>query len=402
MIAPDEVERVKGELLALLDEDSHNEHRLLERLSQIRAETGVQVHAALMMVLTHLTMDEEEAQALWIAILQHRIHLVARMGREVGLRVAVFDYLLNVNRKLTRPRIIEMSVFEESERSGALDPLTGLPNARAFRAGLQRELRRSKRYELDLCLLAMDLDNFREVNERYGDLVGDILLKEVAILIKNKIRDIDLAARHGGEEFVLMLPETERMGAYLVAERIRREIERHFVRRGVDGKPIRLTLSVGVAKYPEDSTVGERLMARAEEALYQAKARGLNSVAVYYKERRNFIRFDPRGRGLSVDLDSPDGRFEESGPLMARNMSRNGLLLETGRAYGIGQEVVIKCREADGPDQITLKGRVVRVEELEDLGRPGRYDVGIAFLLEWEHQEAEVARFLQRERLEVG
>lgn len=402
MIEANEVERVKGELLALLDEDSHNEHRILERLSQIRAETGVQVHAALMMVLTHLTMDEEEAEAHWNAILQHRIHLIARMGREVGLRVAVFDYLLNVNRKLTRPRIIEMSVYEESERSGSLDLLTGLPNARSFRAGLQRELRRSKRYELDLCLLAMDLDNFREVNERHGDLVGDILLKEVAILIKNKIRDIDLAARHGGEEFVLMLPETERMGAYLVAERIRREIERHFVRREVDGKPIRLTVSAGIAKYPEDSTVGERLLARAEEALYQAKARGLNSVAVYYKERRNFIRFDPGRRGLSVDLDSPEGLDTTSEPVLARNMSRNGLLLETGRVYGIGQEVVVKCRDAEGPDQITLKGRVVRVEELDDLGRPGRYDVGIAFLLEWEHQEAEVARFLQRERVGVG
>ena len=402
MIAPNEVERVKGELLALLDEDSHNEHRLLQRLSQIRAESGIQVHAALMMVLTHLTMDEEEAEIHWNAILQHRIHLVARMGREVGLRVAVFDYLLNVNRKLTRPRIIEMSVFEESERSGSLDLLTGLPNARSFRAGLQRELRRSKRYELDLCLLAMDLDNFREVNERHGDLVGDILLKEVAILIKNKIRDIDLAARHGGEEFVLMLPETERMGAYLVAERIRREIERHFVRREVDGKPIRLTLSVGIAKYPEDSTVGERLLARAEEALYQAKARGLNSVAVYYKERRNFIRFDPKRRGLSVDLDAAEGFPPAAEPAVARNMSRNGLLLETGRVYGIGQEVLVRCRDAEGPDQITLKGRVVRVEELEEMGRPGRYDVGIAFLLEWEHQEAEVARFLQRERLGVG
>src|SRR4029434_6813526 len=135
------------------------------------------------------------------------------------------------------------------------------------------------RYELDLCLLAMDLDNFREVNERYGDLVGDILLKEVAILIKNKIRDIDVAARYSGEEFVLILPETERMGAYLVAERIRREIERHFVRREVDGKPIQMTLSIGISKYPDDATLGERLMARAEEALYQAKARGANSVA---------------------------------------------------------------------------------------------------------------------------
>ena len=402
MITPHEVDRVKGELLALLDEDSHNEERILGRLSQIRSETGIQVHSALLLILTHLMMDEEEARSHWNAVLQHRIHLIARVGREVGLRVAAFDYFINVNRKLTRPKIIEMSVFEESERSSALDSLTGLTNQRSFKSSLQRELRRSKRYELELCLLSMDLDNFREVNERYGDLVGDILLKEVAILIKNKIRDIDVAARWSGEEFVLMLPETERMGAYLVAERIRIEIERHFVRREVDGKPIHMTLSIGIAKYPDDSTVGERLMARAEEALYQAKARGANSVAVYYRERRNFIRFDPGQRALHIEVQPSDHALADAVPPQAKNVSRSGLMVETARPYGIGERVVVKCRDADGPDQLTLKGRVVRVEELEDRGSSGRFDVGIAFLLEWEHQEAEVARFLQRERIRPG
>jgi len=347
-------------------------------------------------------MEEEEAKLHWNAILQHRINLITRIGRDVGLRVAVFDYFINVNRKLTRPKIIELEIFEEAERSSAQDPLTGLYNQRYFRSALQKELRRSKRYELDLSLLYMDLDNFKEVNERYGELVGDILLKEVAILIKNKIRDIDVAARYGGEEFVLLLPETERMGAYLVAERIRREIERHFVRRDVDGKPIQMTLSVGIAKYPEDSTVGERLIVRAEEALFQSKARGANGVAVYYRERRNFIRFDPERRGLQIQLQPGEDPPADGSPSLPKNISRNGLLMETSRNYRIGQGVVVRCRDPKGSEQITLNGRVVRVEDLEGIGKTGRFDVGIVFLLEWEHQEAEVTEFLQKERVGAG
>ncbi len=399
MITAHEVERVKGELLALLDEDTHNEERILHRLSQIHAETGIQVHSALLLILTRLLMEEEEARAHWNAILHHRINLITRIGRDVGLRVAVFDYFINVNRKLTRPRIIELEVLEEAETSSTLDPLTGLYNQRYFRSALQKELRRSRRYELDLALLYMDLDDFREINERYGDLVGDILLKEVAILIKNKIRDIDVAARYSGEEFILLLPETERMGAYLVAERIRREIERHFVRRDVDGKPIQMTLSVGIAQYPVDSTVGESLIGRAEEALYQSKARGPNSVAVYYRERRNFIRFDPDRRGLKIEVQPRSGPAPPEAPPTPRNISRGGLLVEMSRACDIGEEVQVRCQDPAGSQTLTLRGKVVRVEDLEGIGRPGRFDVGIAFLLEWEHQEAEVAEFLQRERI---
>ncbi|HEV8336755.1 MAG TPA: diguanylate cyclase [Candidatus Polarisedimenticolia bacterium] len=401
MITVDEVERVKGELLALLDEDTHNEERILNRLSQIRAETGIQVHAALLLILTRLLMEEEEARALWNAILQHRINLITRVGREIGLRVATFDYLLNVNRKLTRPRIIELEVLEEAERSSALDPLTGLYNQRYFRSALQKELRRSRRYELDLALLYMDLDSFREINERHGDLVGDILLKEVAILIKNKIRDIDVAARYSGEEFVLLLPETERMGAYLVAERIRREIERHFVRRDVDGKPIQMTLSVGLAQYPEDATVGDRLVTKAEEALYQSKARGPNGVSVFYRERRDFIRFDAGCRGLKIELRPANGASAGS-PSAARNISRSGLLIETGKPYSIGEEVAVRCHDPAGAETITLRGRVVRVEDLEGIGKAERFDVGIAFVLDWEHQEAEIREFLERENVGAG
>jgi hypothetical protein len=123
---------------------------------------------------------------------------------------------------------------------------------------------------------------------------------------------------------------------------------------------------------------------------------------VYYRERRNFIRFDPSHRALSIEVQPVDHPLPEPGPTQAKNVSRSGLMVETARPYGIGERVVVKCHETGGADHLTLKGRVVRVEELEDRGLSGRFDVGIAFLLEWEHQEAEVARFLQRERIRPG
>ena len=226
--------------------------------------------------------------------------------------------------------------------------------------------------------------------------MGDILLREVAILLKNKIRDIDQAARLAGEEFGLILPETERMGAFLVAERIRKEVERHFLRRDIDGRPISMTMTLGLAKYPEDAAVADRLVQRAEEAMHQAKARGGNSVGVYYRERRNFIRFDVASRPVQIRV-TPAGE-QEADPSGAapepRNISKSGLLFESERPYAIGEELVIICQDGRDAARVTLRARVVRIEELE--GQAGRYEVGAAFLLEWEHQEAQVTEFLRR------
>jgi len=261
MITLEEATRYKDELVAALQEDAHNEERILKRLDQIRTQGGVQAYSALLLVLTQQAFEESEARRHWEAILGHRRTLGLALQREVGLRVAVLDYFLNVNRQLTGPRIIDLILAERQEPSSPIDRATGLWTARHFLSCLQKETRRAKRYDLDLCVVYVDLDNFREVNERHGDLVGSILLREVAILLKNKIRDIDVAARMAGEEFGLILPETERMGAYLVAERIRKEMERHFLRRDIDGRPIAVTLTLGVAKYPEDAATADRLVA---------------------------------------------------------------------------------------------------------------------------------------------
>ncbi|MCZ6695268.1 MAG: GGDEF domain-containing protein, partial [Acidobacteria bacterium] len=250
MITLEEAARYKEELLAVLKEDAHNEERLLKSLDQIRTQSGLQAYAALLLILTRLPFEEAEARRHWEAVLKHRRSLCEALERQVGLRVALLDYFINVNRQLTSPRIVDLSLAERQESSAQTDAQTGLFNARQFLSALRKESRRSKRYRLSLSVLYIDLDDYRELNERHGEIVGDILLREIAILFKNKIRDIDVAARLSGEEFGVLLPETERMGAYLVAERIRKEVERHFLRRDIDGRPIALTVTVGVAKYP--------------------------------------------------------------------------------------------------------------------------------------------------------
>jgi diguanylate cyclase (GGDEF)-like protein len=396
MITLEEAGRYKEELLAVLKEDAHNEERVLKRLDQIRTQSGLQAYAALLLILTRLGFEESEARGHWEAILKHRRTLAQALGREPGLRVAVLDYFVNVNRQLTSPRIIDLSLAERQEPTSPTDPQTGLFNARQFLTSLQKETRRSKRYTLDLTVLYLDLDDFRQINERHGDLVGDILLREVAILLKNKIRDIDVAARVAGEEFGLILPETERMGAFLVAERIRQEIERHFLRRDIDGRPIAMTATIGVSKYPDDATTADRLVQRAEEAMHQAKARGGNTVGVYYRERRNFIRFDVARRPVRIRVtpaaDSPSP--EATATQEPRNISRSGILFESDRPYDMRDELMIVCQDGRDGARITLRARVVRIEEIE--GQPGRYEVGAAFLLEWEHQEAQVTEFLRR------
>ncbi|MEE8112067.1 MAG: diguanylate cyclase [Acidobacteriota bacterium] len=388
--------RLRDELLAVLNEDARNQETLLGRLEQLRSERGLEAHSTLLLILTRLQMEEAEARKHWQGILALRKDLTARVGRDVGLRVAVLDYFLNINRRLTNPKVIELAFSDSLERFATTDPLTGLSSRSHFRSALQKELRRARRYRLPLSLLRLDLDSFRTVNESRGHLVGDRILREIAILIQNKIRDIDTAARLGEDEFAVLLPETERMGAYLVGERIRITVTDHFRRKENRGDSIPLTLSGGIAEYPADSTLPEKLMTRAGEALYQAKGGGKNRTATFFRERRNFIRFDVRQAGLALQpIRSPKGSTRTSPK--PKNLSRSGLLFESNTAYDIGEELQITCQGLKGIGEITFSGRVVRIEELEGSEPTRRFDIGVVFQLDWEHQEQALDEWLRQQ-----
>ncbi|MEE9218651.1 MAG: diguanylate cyclase [Acidobacteriota bacterium] len=392
--------RVRQQLLELLSEDLHNEKRLLDELDHIRAESGVEAHSALLLTLTHLPFEHHEARSHWEAILRHHAELRRRTGRPVGVRLAVFDYFMNINRRLVNPKIIELSMFEHAEKQANNDWLTGLYNQKFFRSSLGTELRRCKRFGLVFSLLYLDIDNFRDVVNRCGRAISDILLKEVAVLIKNKVRDIDLAARWSGEEFLVALPETERMGAYVVGERVRTAVEQHFLRREHAGRAVRLTVSGGIAEYPSDAGVGEKLIQGAAEALYQAKARGKNRVSVFFRERRDYIRFDTRHRQLRVQVLDTQADGPAEAALSTKNISRSGMLFDSETPYVLGQRLELVCSSTEGAESITLNARVIRVEELDATSSATRYEIGVAFQFQWERQEQEFADFMRQEKLE--
>jgi diguanylate cyclase (GGDEF)-like protein len=158
-----------------------------------------------------------------------------------------------------------------------VDGLTGLANRRSCEETLASELARAERFPGPLALIVSDLDDFKDVNDRYGHQAGDVVLREFAALLTESVRDIDLACRWGGEEFLLVLPGTDMDGAAHVAERIRVALQERTV-LSVDGERVPVTASFGVAAYPQARTASE-LFAAADGALYEAKRDGKNRVS---------------------------------------------------------------------------------------------------------------------------
>lgn len=177
--------------------------------------------------------------------------------------------------------IKKVLLYETVERLSVTDSLTGVYVRRYFFERFNEELQRSKSYKLTFAFLMIDIDDFKICNDTYGHLVGDIVLKEAARLLKENVREIDLVARYGGEEFAIVLPETGPEGVKLAAERIRKRIAEH-VFKAYDEK-LKMTISVGVAIYPDDADQAAELVERADEALYKAKRSGKNVVCIYIK-----------------------------------------------------------------------------------------------------------------------
>ena len=196
-----------------------------------------------------------------------------------GLRLRVDDYI-------TKPFEIDEflarldSIIERQNLLKDLilfDPLTNLYNRRSLENRLKYELKRVKRYKQFLSLLIFDLDHFKTVNDTYGHIAGDDVLKGVAELLHTSLRDVDFAARYGGEEFVLVMPDTDKSQARLVGDRLRKDIEQ----AGFGDHHIRVTVSGGIATAPTDSSRVRFLINKADKALYRAKLNGRNRIEVY-------------------------------------------------------------------------------------------------------------------------
>lgn len=159
------------------------------------------------------------------------------------------------------------------------DALTGLGNRRSFDETLTREMARTKRNGSPLSLVILDIDFFKKINDVYGHTTGDTVLKELATLIANNLRQCDWLARYGGEEYALILPDTPCLEALKLLERLRLLVEKHIFAR--DQSPMKITISLGITQYDVKRHTLKSLIEEADSALYEAKNKGRNQVRVY-------------------------------------------------------------------------------------------------------------------------
>ncbi len=181
--------------------------------------------------------------------------------------------------------IKKVLLYEMVEKMAITDSLTGLYVRRYFYERFTEELQRSKRYGFPFAFLMIDIDDFKRCNDTYGHLVGDFVLKEIARIIRENVREIDIVARYGGEEISVVLPETQAENARAVADRVRKRIAEN-VFKAYDER-LQLTISTGIAVYPEDAFEMKDLIDRADQALYEAKKSGKNVVCEYKKDYNN-------------------------------------------------------------------------------------------------------------------
>jgi two-component system cell cycle response regulator len=204
--------------------------------------------------------------------------LLARCGAMLRIK-QLQDQLREAQRKL--------------QEQSLTDALTGLRNRRFFDERLVEEFGRAQRYSNPVSLMMIDLDLFKEVNDRHGHQAGDVVLREAAALIRSSLRDPDICARYGGEEFAVILPMTHMSGAMTVAERVWRALGGKAYAVSAAG-PIHVTASIGVAFFPaKDVTTAELLVRYADEALYQAKRAGRNTICLYQAQSYRYEAAKP-------------------------------------------------------------------------------------------------------------
>ena len=168
-----------------------------------------------------------------------------------------------------------LRLAQNVEKLAVTDDLTQVYNYRFLKGALRREIKRAGRYHQDLGLLMIDVDNLKSYNDRHGHLRGSFLLREMAGLFATHVRSWDLVAKYGGDEFTVILPQTDVAGALAAGERLRRAVEEHRFPLAQAGE---ITVSIGVAAFPGDGQTTSALIESADRALYLAKQRGRNQV----------------------------------------------------------------------------------------------------------------------------
>jgi len=386
------MEQIRDSVLKCLDRYK-NEGRLIKELSLLVDSGGQEVYPILFHVLTNLVIEPDEAEQCWQDILEHYAELNHVLGRKVSLRTAICDYFCSIHKSLKNPKVVEIHIFEKTVKASRYDSLTKLYNRQFFDETIEREINRARRHNLDLSVLFFDLDDFKHINDSFGHLAGDKVLQRIAQIILSEKRSEDIATRYGGEEIVLILPETDKVNAMVLGERIRQRVAATEIR--YKGNRIRLTISGGLASYPFNASNTPDLMKCADQALYRAKGSGKNNISFFSEDKRRYLRIDLNKNVMIRELGFDDG---ETQPAKGKNICIGGILFENEFSIPIGTRVQVNIpTRKDAP--LVIIGTVVRIEKYS----VRKYGIGISFsFLEMDKAiKDEISRWLSSNRKEV-
>lgn len=225
------------------------------------------------------TLPATEPVVIPMIVMGNTIGSIAIYGKN-NSQLSVEGYqFLHVFSSLVSPLIDNAYIHRRAKSEAATDSLTGISNHRTFHEILSREIARTDRHQNQFCLAMIDIDDFKKVNDTYGHLVGDAVLKDLALKVNNTIREGDIFARYGGEEFVLILPDTDTDGGLILTERVRRSVsDKPFI---LYESELAYTISIGLSfyhgKYPQQKRA---LIQAADDALYESKRLGKNRITV--------------------------------------------------------------------------------------------------------------------------
>ena len=216
---------------------------------------------------THLDMRESQCLQLWEEMRTRRRELSEQLHRPISLKTVLIDVLSSAG-LLRVPVVLEYDEYKKLQVNAATDPLTGLYNRRLFAESFEKELNRARRYGLPLGVVILDLHRFKEVNDKYGHLRGDEVLRAAAATLQKALRTSDSAFRIGGDEFALLLPQTDPAQAIALSRRVETVFAESLA-------PLQLAFSVnmdhGVANFPQDGDQSDQLIRVADERLYRLK-----------------------------------------------------------------------------------------------------------------------------------
>lgn len=346
----------------------NDDTEFIASVNKLIESEGCEILSELFLLLTGLAVDKEEAAGHWAAVQKHRDKLIRQLGRQVSLTTVLSDYFQSVAGLINQPRLVETSVFESIVKASVHDKLTGLFNRPYFDEVLHRQVALSNRYDEEFAILFLDIDDFKNINDTYGHLIGDKALRHIASLIIKAKRDSDIAARFGGEEFVVLLSHTDNVSAYILAERIRKQVESTPLQH--ESKSIKLSVSGGISSFPFNTSDPGDLLRMADSAVYLAKGAGKNTICHYKDEKRRYIRVKLKGAVLTQELDFSDAPMFKG---VSKDICVGGILFENPEPLPLGSLISVQVPIAVG-DPVILIGQVVRVEKFDDK----RYDIGMS------------------------